>query len=47
VVLVGLHRVEVLALTLRETVVAVELDLGDSDGVAAEAWHQSSARGVG
>ena len=35
VVLVGLDQVEVLALTLRESVVAVELDLGDGDRVVA------------
>jgi len=34
VVLVGLDEVEVAALTLRETVLAVELDLGDRRGVA-------------
>ena len=34
VVLVGLDEVEVAALTLRETVLAVELDLGDGNGVA-------------
>ena len=34
VVLEGLDEVEVAALTLRETVLAVELDLGDRDGVA-------------
>ena len=34
VVLVGLHEVEVAALTLRETILAVELDLGDRRGVA-------------
>ena len=35
VVLVGLDQVEVLALALRESVVAVELDLGDGDRVVA------------
>ena len=35
VVLVGLDQVEVLALALRESVVTVELDLGDSDRVVA------------
>jgi len=35
VVLVGLDQVEVLALTLRESIVAVELDLGRHDGVRA------------
>ena len=35
VVLVGLDQVEVLALALRESVVAVELDLGNSDRVVA------------
>ena len=34
VVLVRLDEVEVAALTLRETILAVELDLGDRDGVA-------------
>ena len=33
-VLVGLDEVEVAALTLRETVLAVQLDLGDRHGVA-------------
>ena len=35
VVLVRLDQVEVLALTLRESVVAVELDLRDSDRIVA------------
>jgi len=35
VVLVRLHEVEVAAVTLRETVLAVQLDLGDRRGVAA------------
>jgi len=35
VVLVRLHQVEVVALTLREAVVAVELNLGRDDGVVA------------
>ena len=35
VVLVRLDQVEVLALTLRESVVAVELDLGNRDRVVA------------
>ena len=35
VVLVRLDQVEVLALTLRETVLSVELDLGSHDRVAA------------
>jgi len=40
VVLVGLHQVEVLALTLSEPVVAVELDLGSHHGVhARQALH--------
>jgi len=45
VVLVRLHEVEVAALTLRETVLAVELDLGDRDGVA-EVRVRVAPRGV-
>jgi len=45
VVLEGLDEVEVAALTLRETVLAVELDLGDRDGVA-ELRVRVAPRGV-
>ena len=45
-VLVGLDVVEVAALTLRETVLAVELDLGDRRGVA-ELGVRVAPRGVG
>ena len=44
-VLVRLHEVEVAALTLRETVLAVELDLRDRDGVA-EVRVRVAPRGV-
>ena len=46
VVLVRLDEVEVAALTLRETVLAVELDLGDGHGVA-ELRVAVAPRGVG
>ena len=46
VVLVGLHGVEVLALTLHKPIMAVELDLGHSHGVA-EVGVRVAPRGVG
>jgi hypothetical protein len=39
VVLEGLDYVEVAALTLRETVLAVELEFGSDDGVLAPTVH--------
>ena len=45
VVLEGLDYVEVAALTLRETVLAVELELGSYDGVLTPAVHVESGLG--
>jgi hypothetical protein len=45
VVLEGLDDVEVAALTLRETVLAVELELGSYDGVLAPTVHVQSGFG--
>jgi hypothetical protein len=46
VVLVRLHEVEVATLALREAVLAVELQLGDLDGVLARALSLSHNSGV-
>jgi len=45
VVLEGLDDVEVAALTLRETILAVELELGSDDGVLAPTVHVKSGLG--
>jgi len=45
VVLVGLHGVEVGTLTLREAVLAVELELGGDDGVVAPAVEEEGGLG--
>ena len=45
VVLEGLDNVEVAALTLRETVLAVELELGSYNGVLTPAVHVEGSLG--
>ena len=45
VVLVGLDNIEVVALTLREAVLAVELELGRDDGVLTPAVHVEGSLG--
>tara|TARA_B100000768_G_C11275429_1_gene375670 strand:- start:502 stop:813 length:312 start_codon:yes stop_codon:yes gene_type:complete len=45
VVLEGLDQVEVGALTLREAVLAIELQLGDNDGILTPAVHVKGSLG--